>query len=209
MTELPEIGQKALRHKPARTDWQSFRVQPVRDLTDYQKVVSIRAAAFMSEQKCPYAEEFDGNDFSATHLLAYRDQEPIATLRIRWFSGFGKIERVCVIQPERGSPVVKIILAHAFEIAARKGYRQMIAQIQSRLWPLWARILHCELRTDRPEFTFSQYDYMEIDIPLPAHPLALDMYTDPYVMIRPEGNWDQPGPLEQGLTEICKPARAA
>ena len=32
----------------------------------------------MGEQQCPYWEEFDGNDYSASHLIAYVDDEPVA-----------------------------------------------------------------------------------------------------------------------------------
>ena len=30
---------------------------------------ALRAAVFMGEQQCPYREEFDGNDYSANHLM--------------------------------------------------------------------------------------------------------------------------------------------
>jgi predicted GNAT family N-acyltransferase len=69
----------------------------VRDLADYMKVVAIRASVFLAEQDCPYEEEFDNNDLSSLHLIAYLRGEPVATLRIRWFANFAKIERVCVM----------------------------------------------------------------------------------------------------------------
>jgi hypothetical protein len=69
----------------------------VRDLNDYMKVVAIRSSVFLAEQDCPYDEEFDHNDLSASHLIAYLRNEPVATLRIRWFASFAKIERVCVM----------------------------------------------------------------------------------------------------------------
>ena len=36
----------------------------------------LRAAVFMGEQQCPYWEEFDGNDYTASHLMLYVDGEP-------------------------------------------------------------------------------------------------------------------------------------
>ena len=36
----------------------------------------LRAAVFMGEQHCPYWEEFDGNDYSASHLMLYVDGDP-------------------------------------------------------------------------------------------------------------------------------------
>ena len=44
---------------------------------------AIRSQVYIGEQKCPYEEEFDGNDFCATHFVAYIDGEPAGTLRVR------------------------------------------------------------------------------------------------------------------------------
>jgi len=45
---------------------QELRIEMVRDLNDYMKVVAIRSSVFLAEQDCPYDEEFDGdNDLSA------------------------------------------------------------------------------------------------------------------------------------------------
>ena len=52
---------------------------------DLAKVIAIRAVVYMGEQKCPYAEEFDGNDFAGTQFVAHVDDEPAATMRIRYF----------------------------------------------------------------------------------------------------------------------------
>ena len=138
------------------------------------------------------------------HLLALKDNEPVATVRLRWYANFGKVERVCVHKSLRGTKAVRVILAHAFEIAARKGYRVMTAQIQSRLVPLWSKLLKCQLRENRPVFNFSRFDYKEIDIQIPAHPHKIHINIDPFVLIRPEGEWDETGVLE-GAT----PARSA
>ena len=46
----------------------------------------LRAAVFMGEQHCPYWEEFDGNDYTASHIIVYVDGEPAASMRVRWFA---------------------------------------------------------------------------------------------------------------------------
>lgn len=192
----PSIGAGVLRHAPGERHFSGATIIVARGLDDLQKVFAIRAAVFLAEQTCPYDEEYDGNDLTGMHLLAFQGREPVATLRLRWFAGFGKVERVCILPRARGRHLDRILLAHAFELAARKGYRLMIGQIQARLWPLWSRVLKCELREDRPAFAFSGYDYLEILIPVPAHPQALSPSSDPYVLIRPEGAWDARGILE-------------
>ena len=194
--EYPATGVQVLRRPPSREQFSAVRVGPVRTLDGLQQAFAVRAAVFMAEQGCPFDEEYDGNDLSGLHLLARDGREPVGTLRLRWFAGFGKIERVCILPAWRGRHIDRILLAHACEIAACKGYRLMIGQIQARLWPLWSRVLKCERLEERPVFSFSGYDYAEIHIPVPAHPEPLTPSSDPYILLRPEGAWNMPGILE-------------
>lgn len=206
----PVTGASVLRRAPAKRHFDETGIQVARTIDDLQKALAIRAAVFLAEQECPYDEEYDGNDLSGLHLIALVKGEPVATLRLRWFSSFGKVERVCILPRARGRYLDRILLAHAFEIAAVKGYRLMIGQIQARLWRLWSKVLHCDLREDRAGFSFSGYDYLEIDIPIPPHPSPLTPYSDPYVLIRPEGDWDVPGILESTTDAMEQlPERAA
>ena len=196
MLNITEIGQSGLAKPLAQDVIDQFDIEVVRSFDAYQKVVAVRTLTFLGEQDCPYEEEFDGNDMCACHLLAHLNGQPIATLRLRWFSGFGKIERVCVLEAHRSSGVIKVLLAAACELAARKGFRRMTAQIQARLWPLWSKTLNCELIEDRPSFYFSDFEYKEMVISIAPHPKAIRMTSDPYEVIRPEGEWDTPGVLD-------------
>ena len=150
----------------------------------------------MGEQACPYDEEYDGNDLCASHFLVFDGKHAVGTLRIRWFAGFAKLERITLLPSHRATKALHVLLAEAFEIVARKGYRKMIGQIQARLWPLWSRTFDCKLLEQREGFSFSDYDYREIVIFVPPHPRAIQLDDDPYVMIRPEGEWDVPGVLD-------------
>ncbi len=196
MLEISAIGESGLVKALDPALKERFEVSMVRTLDDYQKAMAIRALTYLGEQDCPYDEEYDGNDLCASHVLAYLNGLPIATLRLRWFSGFGKIERVSVLPPYRGSGVVKVMLAAAMEVSARKGYRRMLAQIQTRLWPLWSKTLNCRMMDDHPNFYFSDFEYCEIEISIAAHPEAIRSTTDPLTIIRPEGDWDRPGVLD-------------
>jgi hypothetical protein len=54
-------------------------VRVARTMDDMQRISVVRALVYMSEQDCPYDEEFDGNDLAgATHLLAEAGGEPLA-----------------------------------------------------------------------------------------------------------------------------------
>jgi len=209
MTGRPVIGEAVLCRRVPEGAFARYTARPVRTLEDYQKMAAIRAAVFMSEQDCPYEEEFDGNDLCATHFLVFDGAQAVGTLRMRWFAGFAKLERVVLMRSQRGRPALQVLLAEAFELAARKGYTMMIAQIQARLWPVWSRTFKCRMVPGRPRFWFSDYEYIEINIPLPEHPQALGPDQDPMLMIRPEGQWDVPGVLDASSNRSRKADEAA
>ena len=192
----PEVGQAALQRAVTEAAWDRYSARPVRTLDEFQMAAAIRAAVFMAEQACPYEEEFDGNDFCATHFLLFDGRRPVGTLRVRWFADFAKLERIALLPCERGRLGLRVLLAEMFELVARKGYRRMLGQIQARLWPVWSRTFKCRLLPGRSPFCFSDYEYREIEILVPPHPAALVMEADPYVIIRPEGAWDVPGVLD-------------
>jgi len=173
-----------------------LRIEMVRDLNDFMKVVAIRSSVFLAEQDCPYDEEFDHNDLSACHLIAYLRNEPVATLRIRWFASFAKIERVCVMKHVRGGALVKLMIETAVEVIGRTGYRHVIGYIQKRLVPFW-RQLGFLPREGRDGFRFSDYASVECYRELAARNDAITMDSDPYVVLRPEGEWDHESVLDR------------
>jgi predicted GNAT family N-acyltransferase len=173
-----------------------LRVEIVRDLNEYMKVVAIRSAVFLAEQDCPYAEEFDHNDLSACHLIAYLRDEPVATLRIRWFANFAKIERVCVMKHVRGGALVKLMIETAVEMIGRKGYLHVLGYIQKRLVPFWKQLGFLP-RDSREAFRFSDYEYVECSRQLEPRADALTIDTDPYKLMRPEGDWDHESILDR------------
>ncbi len=199
MNREPTIGLQVLRKGCAQEDLDRFTVEIARTMHDFQRIVAMRAMCFMAEQDCPFEEEFDGNDLGATHFIVTENGRDVASIRARWFAGFGKLERTCVLPSHRGTKAVRVFLAHACEVAARKGYRVMLAQIQARLWPTWQAVLNCKLRTHRPGFSFSDFDYLEMEIPLAPHPDAITIEADPYLIIRPEGAWDEAGVLDRSV----------
>lgn len=182
-------------------------VRVARSLDDLQRISVVRALVYMSEQDCPYDEEFDGNDFvGATHLLAEAGGEPLGCLRVRWFNGFAKIERVCVRKHHRSGRAARAMMREATEIIRRKGYKTYIGQVQAHLLPYWKRygLVH---REHRGEFVFSDRAYAEVEAHLEPHPMAITPESDPLVIDRPEGDWDRPGPLDRSVKRGTSPAQ--
>jgi predicted GNAT family N-acyltransferase len=193
---LPRTGSQPLHHPDRHHNRTDITVRVVRTLDELQKVSVLRALTYMAEQDCPYEEEFDGNDLCALHLLAYEGREPVGSLRLRFFADFVKIERVCIDPRRRGGAILAFLMANAFEIASRKGYRRMIAHMQARLEQMWSHVMDCRVIDREAGFRVSGYDYLTLEIPLPEHPEAIKSDADPFLLIRPEGDWDTPGVLD-------------
>ena len=192
--------------KPRRQDVVSVRV--VRSMEEMARVIAIRSAVYMGEQHCPFEEEFDGNDFSATHLICHRGQEPVGCMRIRYFADFAKLERLAVRNESRSNGLAGQIVDAAIELCRKKGYRVLYAHSQKRLLGFWAQRGFERMRGGR-EFVFSDFDYVEVKLETEKHPQRITLDEDPYVLIRPEGQWDTPGILELSASRGTAPLRNA
>ncbi|MGD9737857.1 MAG: GNAT family N-acetyltransferase [Bauldia sp.] len=170
-------------------------IKVARTLEDLMQVTAIRAAVFMSDQACPYEEEFDGNDLCSTHLIGMVGREPAACIRARFFADFVKLERLAVRQEYRRSRLAFQMVQAGIELARKKGFRRIYGHAQDRLVDFWARFGARPLGPDR-KLVFSDFSYTEMVIELEPHPDPITVDSDPYVIIRPEGEWGAPGVLE-------------
>lgn len=80
-------------------------------------VRAIRHAVFVEEQGVPLELEADGRDGAAEHFLARLDRLPVATARARRTSEGWKVERVAVLEPQRGLGVGMRLVRHVLEHA--------------------------------------------------------------------------------------------
>jgi len=174
-------------------------VRVVRSMDEMARVIAIRGAVYMGEQHCPFEEEFDGNDFSATHLICHKGEEPVGCLRIRYFADFAKLERLAVRNESRNEGIAGQIVTAAIDLCRKKGYRVLYAHSQKRFLKFWEQYGFTRM-TDARDFTFSDFDYTEVKLETEKHPQSISLAADPYVIIRPEGLWDAPGILEMSTT---------
>jgi predicted GNAT family N-acyltransferase len=186
-------GQSTRNSPPVQTS--RFQVHIGGSGDEVQKAFAIRAAVFMAEQACPYDEEFDGNDHTATHVVGLVDGEPAATLRIRYFAEFVKIERLAVLPRYRGTLIAKEVVEAAISFCRRKGYRRMYGHAQKRLLSFWGRYGFRPI-DGADLFNFSDHEYVEVEGELPPHASAITTRSGPAVFLRPEGRWDVPCVLE-------------
>jgi predicted GNAT family N-acyltransferase len=109
-------------------------LRPAARMEDALQAFAIRAACFIGEQDRAFFEEFDGHDHDAIHLVAYLGDEPIGTVRLRWFKSFATPDRLAVIERFRGHAVGALLLEQARAEAESRGSRLLYV----RATPLWA-----------------------------------------------------------------------
>jgi predicted GNAT family N-acyltransferase len=170
-------------------------VRIARGFDDLLMVYSIRSAVYIAEQDCPFAEEFDGNDHCATHLIGFSNDEPAGCLRLRFFRDFAKLERLAVRKNFRRTPLAFELVRTGLEHAQRKGFRVAYGHAREGLEPFWARF-GARPMTNREPFHFSDYNYTEMKLELEPLDDAISLASDPMTILRPEGDWDRPGVLE-------------
>ena len=180
---------------PAPAAQKALSVKVARSFDDLARAVAIRGAVYIGEQECPYAEEFDGNDFSATHVIGYVGDEPAGCMRIRYFADFAKVERLVVRKEFRSSGLARELVDGSVAHCRAKGYERVYVYAQKRLVKFWAKCGFVVSPNAR-ELEFSDFDYIEMINSAPRRSDAISEATDPYVIIRPEGEWSRPGILE-------------
>lgn len=173
---------------------QAVSVNVAHSVEEMMRAFAVRAAVFLSEQDCPYAEEFDGNDFTATQFLGLVGDEPASTCRVRYFADFAKLERVAVRREFRRTGVAAKMIEFALELCRQKGYLKLHGHAEERLLPFWEKFGF--LQSDASGFVFSGHRYFEMECRLEPHPAPITMGKDPMVFIRREGEFDKPVALE-------------
>lgn len=159
---------------------------------------ALRAAVYMGEQHCPYWEEFDGNDYTATHLMLYVDGEPAASMRLRWFASFAKFERAVILKRYRSMGLFIPFVEWAKDFARKKGYAKAYLHSQHRLWKIMER--NGFRKVDDRIFHFSDHEYGAFVCDLTSPDCeAPTVFTDPMVLNRPEDQLNMPGILEQSM----------
>lgn len=122
-----------------------IEVSVIKDMGAMMQATAIRSAVFIGEFGCAHDEEFDGNDFSATHIIAKVGGEPAGTMRLRYFADFVIPERLAVLKTYRkgryGDRGVAYALAtFGFNLSRMKGYKRFVGYSVLGLEQFWDRV---------------------------------------------------------------------
>lgn len=97
-------------------DHAALKIEVTDDIPTCQ---ALRRVVFIDEQGVSEADEVDGLDGRAIHLLAWEGACPVGTARLLVKGPVGKIGRVCVLPEVRGSGLGAALIGAALEELAR------------------------------------------------------------------------------------------
>ena len=116
---------------------------------------ALRRTVFIEEQNVPEADEVDGRDAGAVHLLATVDGRAVGTARLLVSGDSGKIGRVCVLAEMRGKGIgARLIEAAVREFAANPAIGKVKLSAQISALPFYERL----------GFTAEGEDYLDAGI---------------------------------------------
>ena len=107
----------------------------------FVEIQAIRRSVFQEEQGVDPALEFDGLDATATHLLAYLDERPVGTARIRYLERqTAKIERLAVLSTARGLGIGKKLMVKALDVAQENNTQDVVVNAQEYVKALYQQL---------------------------------------------------------------------
>ncbi len=98
---------------------------------------AVRHEVFVVGQQVPLADDLDGLDAAALHLLALDGDTPVGTCRMRDHDGHAKVERVAVREAYRGRKLGVALMERLHEEAAALGYDLVTLHAQLQVVPFY------------------------------------------------------------------------
>lgn len=200
---LPEPCEKLQNLFPVEAE-KNLIIKVVENEEEKLKANLIRAIVYMHEQNCPFEEEFDLNDFTATQIIGIIGEEPVLTARIRYFPNVIKMERLAIRNEYRGRGYGHQLLRYLISFGLKKGYTHFYLHAQTQLKRFYENY---GFNVVGEKFEFSDHEYIEMKadlstLKIQSNAIHVDMTACigeiPMYLNRPEGRLDEKGPLERG-----------
>jgi len=117
----------------------TFKVVDYRDYS--ADIQGVRRSVFHIEQGVDPALDLDGKDETADHILAYVENQPVGTVRVRYLDHqTAKIERLAVLLSFRGQGIGKLLMEEALAIAAKNKVNTVIIHAQDYVKQLYLKL---------------------------------------------------------------------
>ena len=166
----------------------TLEIKIVSSDADYAKAMEVRERVFVEEQGILKQKEFDGNDHNATHILALADGKPVGTMRIRYFNGFVKFERMCVLPKFRKTNASEQIMQKGMHFCAEKGYEKIYGVCKKELLARWKQNGFEPIPNVSPTIQ-NGMTLVPVMCPIPKTENCISLETPPEILNAKEGEW--------------------
>lgn len=102
-----------------------MQVMIVTNEKEYRDAVTVRRKVFVDEQHVPEDLEWDNFEETATHFVAYEDEQAVGAGRCRVIEGRCKIERICVLPSHRKKSIGKAIMGKIEQFARDQRWSEL------------------------------------------------------------------------------------
>jgi len=107
----------------------------------HSEINFVRRQVYEIEQGINPDRVFDGKDELADHILAYLDNQPVGTARMRCLSEQStSIEKLAVLSTARRQGIGKKIMEKSLEIAAQKNVEELVINAQEYIKGLYQQL---------------------------------------------------------------------
>lgn len=113
----------------------------ITETTDLTHCHALRRTVFIEEQNVSEADEMDGLDAEAIHLIATCDGKPAGTARLLIRGETGKIGRVAVLREHRSTGLGAAIMRQAeAALRSRPGVTRLYLSAQTHALPFYEKL---------------------------------------------------------------------
>jgi predicted GNAT family N-acyltransferase len=113
-------------------------IKIVENQKELEDAYSVRKTVFVEEQAVPLEEEIDAYENEAEHFVMYDEGSPIGAGRFRFVNGYGKVERICVLEKARKTGAGKAIMNAIENHAHKKDIHKLKLNAQTHAIPFYA-----------------------------------------------------------------------
>lgn len=117
-----------------------MEVKIVSNELELEDAFSVRKQVFINEQNVPEEEEIDQHEEESKHFVLYEDGQPVGAGRFRIVDGYGKVERICVLQENRKSGSGNAIMNKIEEYAKEQGLPALKLNAQIQAIPFYEKL---------------------------------------------------------------------
>jgi len=133
-----------------------YNVKIVETAKEHEDAFAVRKQVFVEEQGVPLHLECDAEDASATHFIMYEGNDPVGAARLRNIvDDTAKIERVCILQDQRGKKLGALIMKEMEKHAISMNKKKLKLHAQSYAIPFYEKL----------GYTVTSPEFMDAGIP--------------------------------------------